>query len=224
MACLRDRPWRIIAVLTVLFLLPSAASARGCPSSTRVDLPDCVDTDWGFGDAPYDECQNMPATNQYWYRVKNGCPKGLTVKVDVKNTYDDKFWLKAGETECKQPVQGKVRSIKCCSQEGPCYQTASSPEDPDSDPATEDDWLIAIENACLSSWEDSPAATSGKGELLSHSAIGGKNVSALEWQCVLNIECAAASMAWKVHDRTLLLYEVKYLRCCDGGALKTGSC
>ena len=115
-------PWRATLAALAMGLLAMHITARAqtgdCPTSARVDLPACASGSHGHD-----------SHDLFWYEVDNDCAEAITVKIDVIATWDDHIVVPARHRERRRHVQGKVRNIKCCTDDpdSNCYADAAPP-------------------------------------------------------------------------------------------------
>ena len=82
------------------------AWADRCGKSSRMTLPDCVDS-WYKGSS---------------YRVTNNCGFRIVLKINVKHARDMRFSLDPGDGQAGTAgyVWSKIRNIRCCPRYSQC--------------------------------------------------------------------------------------------------------
>lgn len=105
----------ITTLILVSGLGASAAWADKCGPSDRVNPPECVSYGWE---------QLDPDKQRYDYYIRNNCWGPVTIKLDLKYTWDERkdinagaFWKWKGDKQSKKSGPNKV---KCCPNYNKC--------------------------------------------------------------------------------------------------------
>ena len=219
--------------VAALLLVATPSAADDCPSSSRVDIPECVDSTLGFKYLHEGLGASYEATNWCWLPVK--------IKLDFRANTDKTYWLdgQADILDVDQSVgpntyvMRTIRSAKCCNDtEGSyCDQTYESTREakyppvwdplPNTITQTKKQKLV---DTCSSSWNASKASSSCElqnamtiNEAGTHCRITG----AIDCDAMLEDGTWTKAHNWAVG--TYLPEELREAQNCDG-EFKIGDC